>query len=206
MLPPQRGFSFPFLPFFPDSSLTFGILVVYLVERHQAERWLSGRKHRFAKPATGNCPRVRIPLSPPYSKCAPREGSFFYFCFGRGISKKQFRFLRRFSIAPNPLRRAQRASPLPASPCRGLTQHQCRALRRFAPCRIPPCPAAALAEEDLSAILNGERSRKASLHVFGSQKLFTQKPPGFSSLPRRNIMKPGHLHQCPEKSCLLVPP
>ena len=39
--------------------------------------------------------------------------------------------------------------------------------------------------------------REAQLHSKGA---------AFSSLPRRNVMKPGHLHQAPEKPCLLVPP
>ncbi len=43
---------------------------------------------------------------------------------------------------------------------------------------------------------NGERSRKASLHCTVRHN-FTQKTK-FSSLPRRNKMKPGHLHQIPE--------
>ena len=59
----------------------------------------------------------------------------------------------------------------------------------------------------LSAIFfvqkNGERRRKSSLHC--AKHNFTQSR-RFSSLPRRNAMKPGHLHQTPEKTYLLVPP
>ena len=51
----------------------------------------------------------------------------------------------------------------------------------------------------LSAIFfckkNGERRRKSSLHC--AKHNFTQNR-RFSSLPRRNAMKPGHLHQTPE--------
>jgi len=40
--------------------------------------------------------------------------------------------------------------------------------------------------------------RQAQLHIFTRrQPLFTQNR-RFSSLPRRNAMKPGHLHQTPE--------
>ena len=40
-----------------------------------------------------------------------------------------------------------------------------------------------------------------SLLFMRRQPLFTQNR-RFSSLPRRNAMKPGHLHQTPEKPCL----
>ena len=46
---------------------------------------------------------------------------------------------------------------------------------------------------------NGERRRKSSLHC--AKHNFTQNR-RFSSLPRRNAMKPGHLHQTPEKTYL----
>ena len=51
---------------------------------------------------------------------------------------------------------------------------------------------------------NGQRRRKSSLYAFVQQKLFTQNQ-RFSSLPRRNAMKPGHLHQTPE-ALLACPP
>ena len=44
-----------------------------------------------------------------------------------------------------------------------------------------------------------ERRRKSSLHC--AKHNFTQNR-RFSSLPRRNAMKPGHLHQTPEKTYL----
>ena len=40
------------------------------------------------------------------------------------------------------------------------------------------------------------------LHFTRRQPLFTQKPPGFSSFLRRNVMKPGNLHLS-RKPCLL---
>ena len=59
----------------------------------------------------------------------------------------------------------------------------------------------------LSAIFlqkNGERSRKASLHA--ATAALHSKGAAFSSLPRRNEMKPGHLHQTPETllACLAI--
>ena len=46
--------------------------------------------------------------------------------------------------------------------------------------------------------------RQVQFHIFTRrQPLFTQNR-RFSSLPRRNAMKPGHLHQAPEKTYLLV--
>ena len=52
---------------------------------------------------------------------------------------------------------------------------------------------------------NGERRRKSSLHAFMPIEAFYSKCTVFSSLPRRNNMKPGHLHQTPE-ALLACPP
>ncbi|MBQ9776174.1 MAG: hypothetical protein IJW17_09100, partial [Lentisphaeria bacterium] len=49
---------------------------------------------------------------------------------------------------------------------------------------------------------NGEGRRKSSLHA--ATAALHSKGAAFSSLPRRNKMKPGHLHQTPEKPYLLV--
>ena len=60
---------------------------------------------------------------------------------------------------------------------------------------------------------NGERrrtchgaARRAKTQVFSSlcEAQLHSKGAAFSSLPRRNAMKPGHLHKTPEKPCLPV--
>ena len=48
--------------------------------------------------------------------------------------------------------------------------------------------------------------RQAQLHIFTRRQLLFTQNRRFSSLPRRNAMKEGHLHQAAEKTYLLVPP
>ena len=57
----------------------------------------------------------------------------------------------------------------------------------------PPFFCKKMANEDVSILFT----------LLCQQKLFTQNR-RFSSLPRRNEMKPGHLHRTPEKTYLLV--
>ncbi len=74
----------------------------------------------------------------------PARGAFFILAPVEVLAKSRS-FLRRFSlkIAPNPLRRAQRSSSCKLARItlpRVDATRACCALRRFAPCRIPPCP------------------------------------------------------------------
>ena len=87
---------------------------------------------------------------------SPERGAFLILAPVEVLAKSR-RFLRRFSIAPNPLRWAQRSSlcKLARITLPRVDATTCCALRRFAPCRIPPCPPQL------------QRRRKASLHAFG---------------------------------------
>ena len=59
-----------------------------------------------------------------------------------------------------------------------------------------------LANEDASLLF----TFFATCRIAAIAKTLHSKGAAFSSLPRRNAMKPGHLHPIPEKTYLLVPP